>query len=103
MAASIENVGPGLGELLRAISHPPLGSLWFLAARGELRPDKLMSMCSSSSSPIPTWASLVSVAWPTSCPAFFGGRTVDVVSPRYLNARIRDSVLAEAKTLYAQG
>jgi predicted nucleotidyltransferase len=29
-----------------------------------------------------------------------GGRSVDLVSPKALNARIRDHVLAEAKPLY---
>jgi uncharacterized protein len=32
-----------------------------------------------------------------------GGRKVDVVNPKYLNRRLRDSVLAEAEVLYAEG
>jgi predicted nucleotidyltransferase len=31
----------------------------------------------------------------------FGGRPVDLVTPRFLNHRIRDRVLAEAQTQYA--
>ena len=31
----------------------------------------------------------------------FGGRSVDLVTPRFLNHRIRDRVLAEAQTQYA--
>jgi predicted nucleotidyltransferase len=31
----------------------------------------------------------------------FGGRPVDLVTPRFLNRRIRDRVLAEAQTQYA--
>ncbi|MHC4248373.1 MAG: nucleotidyltransferase family protein [Planctomycetota bacterium] len=33
----------------------------------------------------------------------FGGRKVDIVSEKYLNRRIRDGVLAEAETEYAEG
>ena len=33
--------------------------------------------------------------------ALFGGRAVDLVTPRFLNHRIRDRVLAEAQTRYA--
>jgi uncharacterized protein len=32
-----------------------------------------------------------------------GGRRIDLVSRKYLNPRLRDRVLAEALTLYAQG
>ena len=32
-----------------------------------------------------------------------GGRRVDLVSERYLNPRLRDSVLASAEVQYAQG
>jgi predicted nucleotidyltransferase len=32
--------------------------------------------------------------------ALFGGRSVDLVTPKFLNARIRDQVLAEAEVLY---
>ena len=35
--------------------------------------------------------------------ALFGGRKVDIVSEKYLNRRIRDAVLAEAETEYAEG
>ena len=35
--------------------------------------------------------------------ALFGGRKVDIVSEKYLNHRIRDRVLAEAETEYAEG
>lgn len=31
----------------------------------------------------------------------FGGRQVDLVTPRFLNHRIRDRILAEAQTQYA--
>jgi len=31
----------------------------------------------------------------------FGGRPVDLVTPRFLNHRIRDRILAEAQTQYA--
>jgi predicted nucleotidyltransferase len=31
----------------------------------------------------------------------FGGRSVDLVTPRFLNRRIRDRILAEAQTQYA--
>jgi hypothetical protein len=33
----------------------------------------------------------------------FGGRKIDIVSEKYLNRRIRDRVLAEAETEYAEG
>lgn len=33
--------------------------------------------------------------------AMFGGRPVDLVTPRFLNHRIRDRVLSEAETQYA--
>ena len=33
----------------------------------------------------------------------FGGRKVDIVSEKYLNRRIRGTVLAEAETEYAEG
>ncbi len=33
----------------------------------------------------------------------FGGRKIDIVSEKYLNRRIRGSVLAEAETEYAEG
>jgi predicted nucleotidyltransferase len=33
----------------------------------------------------------------------FGGRKVDMVTPKFLNARIRPRVLAEAEVQYAQG
>jgi predicted nucleotidyltransferase len=33
----------------------------------------------------------------------FDGRTVDLVTPRFLNHRIRDRVLAEAETAYDGG
>lgn len=32
-----------------------------------------------------------------------GGRPVDLVTPKFLNHRIRSHILAEAKVLYAQG
>ena len=32
--------------------------------------------------------------------ALFGGRPVDLVTPKFLNPRIRDRVLAEAEVLY---
>ncbi len=35
--------------------------------------------------------------------ALLGGRKVDVVSPKYLNPRLKDMVLAEAEVLYAEG
>jgi len=35
--------------------------------------------------------------------AIFGGRKVDLVTPKFLNRRIRDRVLAEAEVQYAQG
>lgn len=34
---------------------------------------------------------------------FFGGRPVDLVTPKFLNRRIRDQVLADAQVQYAQG
>ena len=33
----------------------------------------------------------------------FGGREVDMVTPKFLNKRIREIVLSEAINLYAQG
>jgi predicted nucleotidyltransferase len=33
--------------------------------------------------------------------AFFGGRPVDFVNPKYLNRRLRDRVLASAEVVYA--
>jgi hypothetical protein len=33
----------------------------------------------------------------------FGGRAIDLVTPRFLNHRIRDRVLAEAQTAYDGG
>lgn len=33
----------------------------------------------------------------------FGGRKVDLVTPKFLNRRIRDRVLAEAEVQYAEG
>jgi len=33
--------------------------------------------------------------------AFFGGRAVDFVNPKYLNRRLRDRVLASAEVVYA--
>jgi len=33
----------------------------------------------------------------------FGGRRVDLVTPKFLNHRIRDRVLAEAEVQYAEG
>lgn len=35
--------------------------------------------------------------------ALLGGRSVDLVTPKFLNHRIRDHILAEAEVLYAQG
>jgi predicted nucleotidyltransferase len=35
--------------------------------------------------------------------AILGGRKVDLVTPRFLNRRIRDRVLAEAEVQYGQG
>lgn len=35
--------------------------------------------------------------------ALFGGRPVDLVTPRFLNHRIRARVLAEAQVIYAEG
>jgi uncharacterized protein len=35
--------------------------------------------------------------------ALFGGRSVDIVSEKYLNHRLRDRILAEAEVQYAQG
>ncbi len=35
--------------------------------------------------------------------ALFGGREIDLITPKFLNHRIRDRVLAEAEVLYAQG
>lgn len=35
--------------------------------------------------------------------ALFGGRPVDLVTPRFLHPRIRAQVLAEAEVIYAQG
>jgi len=32
-----------------------------------------------------------------------GGRKVDLVNPRYLNPRLRDRILAEARLQYAEG
>lgn len=34
---------------------------------------------------------------------FFGGREVDLVTPKFLNQRIRERVLAEAREIYAEG
>jgi len=33
----------------------------------------------------------------------FGGRPIDLVTPKFLNHRIRDQVLAEAQVQYAEG
>lgn len=33
----------------------------------------------------------------------FGGRRIDLVTPRFLNARMRDRVLAEAQPAYDRG
>lgn len=33
----------------------------------------------------------------------FGGRKLDIVNPKYLNRRIRDSVLASAEAIYEKG
>jgi len=35
--------------------------------------------------------------------ALLGGRTVDMVNPRYLNRRLKSRVLSEAEVQYAQG
>jgi predicted nucleotidyltransferase len=35
--------------------------------------------------------------------AILGGRKVDLVNPKYLNHRIKDTVLAEAEVVYAEG
>ncbi len=35
--------------------------------------------------------------------ALLGGREIDLITPKFLNHRIRDRVLAEAEVLYAQG
>jgi len=35
--------------------------------------------------------------------AIFGGRSVDLVTPKFLNHRIRTQVLAEAQVEYAEG
>lgn len=35
--------------------------------------------------------------------ALFGGRTVDLVTPKFLNRRIRDEVLRSAEVQYAAG
>jgi predicted nucleotidyltransferase len=35
--------------------------------------------------------------------ALFGGRTVDLITPKFLNWCIRDRVLAEAEVIYAEG
>ena len=36
-------------------------------------------------------------------PRIFGGRTVDLVTPKFLNRRIRDEVLSSAEVQYAEG
>ena len=35
--------------------------------------------------------------------ALFGGRRLDLITPKFLNDRIRDRVLADAEVHYAQG
>ncbi len=101
MVASVEKIGPGLGELC-ARYHIRRLALFGSAARGELRPDSDVDVLIDFAPDAHLgFIGLGHLADELS--AVFGGRTVDVVSPRYLNPRIRDRVLAEAKTLYAQG
>ncbi|MBI5488126.1 MAG: nucleotidyltransferase family protein [Deltaproteobacteria bacterium] len=35
--------------------------------------------------------------------ALFGGRRIDMANPRFLNRRLRDRILAEARVQYAEG
>ncbi|MCC6806718.1 MAG: nucleotidyltransferase family protein [Deltaproteobacteria bacterium] len=68
-------------------------------ARGELRPDSDVDLLIEFEPDVRVgFLGLGFIADELSKAA--GGRSVDLVSPKALNARIRDRVLAEAKPLY---
>lgn len=77
-------------------------ALFGSGARGELRPDSdLDFLIEYDPNHRPRLVELQEIEDHLS--ALYGGRRVDLVNPRYLNPRLRDRIIAEAKIEYAEG
>ncbi len=101
MPATLTSPAENLADVCRKYGVRSL-AMFGSAVRGELKPDSDVDLLVEfDPDRRPGLVGMHELEQELS--SLFGGRRVDLVNRKYLNRRIRDRVLAEAKVQFAEG